>query len=631
MKMKSIKQDILLKFCTTGGILLMLLAGVVSFKLTRNIEQQSELLSTELTAMIATNLTGQHHVFQSEFREIQEDLGHLVEEISLRSGLAISVERLKITYLNDVLESYRSETDFSVIFDLKGRHVASYPSDTGDDVDIQWISNYYQSWELSRRVEAELEKGIAEQKTVTVLTKHDPDFIRAFRLANRNYSGPALLSFAAARILNDDFGDPLAVIVAGKIINNDTNLTRNFFETTGLACGVYLGDVPIAQWGFSEMPDPDEEGLRISSEDVERIYGADRPLFLDMTVSGQTFRAIFSAISATRGEHIGGLCVAIPEQQVAEIRQRFLSHGIQSKKNLQYWVAGIGGFAFLAFIFVSLVIAAGIERPLRDLILGLSDAMVTTAAASNQIAESSIKLAEGASEQAAASQETSAALIQLSATSKETSNLTRGATELMSENIKKSVKTVRLLIDLTQTIDKIENDSDKIGQIIQTIGNIAFQTNLLALNAAVEAARAGEAGAGFAVVAQEVKNLAERTSEAAKNTQELLDTTIRRVAESAGSIKTMNADFDAIIRSATTMGDKSAEITAASKEQAISIEQISKGVHEVDLVTQQVAANAEEFTSASQSLNFQAGMLKTYVEKLARLVGKKKNDEKHGG
>ena len=126
--------------------------------------------------------------------------------------------------------------------------------------------------------------------------------------------------------------------------------------------------------------------------------------------------------------------------------------------------------------------------------------------------------------------------------------------------------------DLARNMGQIEADSDKTGKIIKTIDEIAFQTNLLALNAAVEAARAGEAGAGFAVVAEEVRNLAMRAAEAAKSTQTLLEGTIKQVKISAAAVRAMSEDFEGIVESATVMGEKTAAITwpASSRPRASS-------------------------------------------------------------
>ena len=289
-------------------------------------------------------------------------------------------------------------------------------------------------------------------------------------------------------------------------------------------------------------------------------------------------------------------------------------------------------FALITFfgIGISFWMARSITRPIEKTVEGLYQGAEQIAAASMQVASSSQSLAESATEQAAAVQESSATLEEMNAMSRETSDLTTGAGELMNKNIQKSGQSLKALINVTRKMTQIEADSDKISQIIKTIDEIAFQTNLLALNAAVEAARAGEAGAGFAVVADEVRNLAIRATEAAKDTQELLDNTVQGINDSAGSIKSVNRDFEGIIESATVLGEKTAGISEASKEVANGIAQISNATHEIDNVTQRTAASAEESAAAAEELSAQAEQMNGFVSMLLSIVqGNRQTHKNH--
>ena len=147
----------------------------------------------------------------------------------------------------------------------------------------------------------------------------------------------------------------------------------------------------------------------------------------------------------------------------------------------------------------------------------------------------------------------------------------------------------------------ISKASEETSKIIKTIDEIAFQTNLLALNAAVEAARAGEAGAGFAVVADEVRNLAMRAAEAAKNTADLIEGTVKKVQDGSLLVATTNDAFSQVKESTTQVGNLVSEITEASKEQSSGIEQVNIAISEMDKVVQQNAANAEEMNAQARS------------------------------
>ena len=281
--------------------------------------------------------------------------------------------------------------------------------------------------------------------------------------------------------------------------------------------------------------------------------------------------------------------------------------------------AMVMNMALLISLFIS--IKKFLIQPINDIVDGLNQSAVQVSIGAEEVAASSQSLSRNAADQAASLQESSASLEEMTGMSRETSELTLDAELLMNENIKKSAHSLKSLVELTREMNQIEADSGQMGQIIKTIDQIAFQTNLLALNAAVEAARAGEAGAGFAVVAEEVRSLALRSAEAAKNTQKLLESTVRRVSEAARSIKNINSDFEGIIESATVMGEKTASITQASKDQAKGIEQVNIAANMIDKVTQQVAAGSQESAAVSQKLSAQAEEMKKFVNDLLVIIG----------
>ncbi|MDH4320382.1 MAG: methyl-accepting chemotaxis protein [Desulfobulbaceae bacterium] len=294
----------------------------------------------------------------------------------------------------------------------------------------------------------------------------------------------------------------------------------------------------------------------------------------------------------------------------------------------KYAVVVVTVISIAVGMLLSYLIATGLTRGLGEISSTIQASATLVATAAKEIALGSQRLSDNVAQQAASAEESSATLADMTAMGKNTAELTADAEKLMNENIEKSGQSVRALVVLTNNLRQVEQDSDRIGQIITTIGSIAFQTNLLALNAAVEAARAGEAGAGFAVVADEVKNLASRTSEAAKTTQQLLEQTVARIIAGTKSLQDINNDFDGLIESATSIGEKTAAIANSTQKLALRIEQVSEAVNTSNEATQSIAATSEQSTAAAGELMAQAEELEHIVTDLIRIIHGRKHISK---
>jgi methyl-accepting chemotaxis protein len=286
----------------------------------------------------------------------------------------------------------------------------------------------------------------------------------------------------------------------------------------------------------------------------------------------------------------------------------------------------IWGFLLAAMLIGSVYALINTRRIVGRLtrtIQGITTGADQVASASGQVSSASQSLAEGSSEQAAALEETSSSLEEMSSMTKQNADNASQADHLMKEAKMVVGKANDSMQEMAASMDDISRASGQTSKIIKTIDEIAFQTNLLALNAAVEAARAGEAGAGFAVVADEVKNLAMRSAEAARNTADLIEGTVKKVADGTALVNKTSEGFTAVADSSGKVAELVAEIAAASNEQARGIEQVNTAVMDMDKVTQQNAANAEESASASEEMNAQAEQMKSVVGELATLVGVK--------
>jgi len=283
--------------------------------------------------------------------------------------------------------------------------------------------------------------------------------------------------------------------------------------------------------------------------------------------------------------------------------------------------SGIGILGAVLVLLVGLWISRIISRPLNRVIEGLTESARQVAAGSRQIASVSRQLSQGSSQQAASLEETSSSLEQMSSMTRQNADHAQQASRLMKEASRIVERAKGSMERLTDSIHDISRASLETQKIIKTIDEIAFQTNLLALNAAVEAARAGEAGAGFAVVADEVRNLAIRSADAAKSTAALIEGTVKKVKDGSRLVEETDAEFRAVASTVAQSNEIVGSIAAASHEQATGITQVTNAVAEMDKVTQQNAATAEESASASQELNGQVERTKEFIDELVSLVG----------
>jgi methyl-accepting chemotaxis protein len=349
--------------------------------------------------------------------------------------------------------------------------------------------------------------------------------------------------------------------------------------------------------------------------DARTIYGA--VMGGSMTASTQEqMRAL-----AARTDEANASLSRTKEQLAADLRQQLSSLEERSASQNSLGLAVFVITLIVAGAIVHLTVKRAITGPVVRVIGGVQGANDEAARASEQMAQSGMEVSNNAQEQAACIEETSASLEEISATTRQNADRAGEADRLMQTARQTVERAARAMNELTSSMNLISKSSNQVAGVLKNIDEIAFHTNILALNAAVEAARAGEAGAGFSVVADEVRSLAHRAAEAARNSGSIIEQTVGDVGKGVELVNHAQAAFKEVSVTIASGTELVSQIASSSNEQARGITNIGQAITRIESLTQRNVTNAQQTADGASAMTSQVENTRKYLDELVAVVG----------
>ncbi|QTA82512.1 Methyl-accepting chemotaxis protein signailling domain-containing protein, double Cache domain-containing protein [Desulfonema limicola] len=477
---------------------------------------------------------------------------------------------------------------------------------------FKWLKNKYQGMFITD-ARGSLITGILDSgKEYKESDISDREYFKIVKNEKKTY---------ISNVVRSKTTDKFIIVICVPVMNE----SGNFAGTLGMSLKLeYLTDIinntKVGTTGYGYMAD--EKGIIIAHQNKEYIMQLDIKTLegmkeiTRMMLGGQTGVQDYKFMGKNKIAGFAPLTIKKWSISVTQDEKEFL----QSANSLIKFIIITGIISLTIIIAILLKFSRSISTPINKSVQLLNFTSEELTSAAVQVSASSHDIASAVSQQAAATEEASAALEQTSAMVRQNAQISDEADRMMKE-IKEIAENADLSMkELSASMTSIYKTGEDTRKIVKSIDEIAFQTNLLSLNAAIEAARVGNHGAGFAVVAQEVRNLAKLSADSVNNTSILIEESVKKI--SAGKIlsETTAEAFAEAVKKLIKVSELIGEISASSTEQAQGIDEIRNSVTQVDEMTQNNAASAEESASIAQTMNTYAEDMKKAVAGLSEIV-----------
>ncbi|NOX25410.1 MAG: HAMP domain-containing protein [Deltaproteobacteria bacterium] len=384
---QSIRNKIIINFFAVITVIICAIVSVVSWQLYKSTAEQSDLLAQELTTHTFAIVNGYHAITIAILNNILQEVIEYGNSIANGSPIADNIDRQQKESIVEFLQTSAAKegVDFALIFNARGELQASSEGGRSykpGDSSLPPRSGLYKGIPIAQKVNKILQQEIrlqispqesaAREKAANLngFIRLEPQFLRNLGVVRKKINTKGEIALISAGIIRDDFSVPTGMFIVGKIINNFNQLFQALHKATDIEATLYLGNTPVAFSGFNHgIPAKATNGPPVVSQGLAaKIYAQDQPVNVVLSQADGRYLSTCAALRDIDHKKIGILCTGLPDSQIAKIQKPLLKHGIKTEIIISKWLVIIGTVMILIFIIIAWLIAAGITRPLEEMV-----------------------------------------------------------------------------------------------------------------------------------------------------------------------------------------------------------------------------------------------------------------------